>query len=143
MEKQPVRRSSLFLLELMISILFFSLASALCMLLFAKANSLERRSADLNHAVNACTSVAEILKTEDDVLSSLSEIYPDSSMDKNIFFVYYDKDWIPCTSENAEFILQLMLSKSGNLLSGDIQISKKEAIIYSLTVKKHLTMEEL
>lgn len=37
MERTPAKRSSLFLLELMIAILFFCLASAVCVQIFVKA----------------------------------------------------------------------------------------------------------
>ncbi len=52
-------RSSLFLMELIVAILFFSLASAVCMQLFAKAHTLSKKSINENHAVNEAVSLAE------------------------------------------------------------------------------------
>ena len=39
MERTPAKRSSLFLLELMIAILFFCLASAVCVQIFVEAQT--------------------------------------------------------------------------------------------------------
>ena len=43
MERTPAKRSSLFLLELMIAILFFCLASAVCVQIFVKAHTIQPR----------------------------------------------------------------------------------------------------
>ena len=44
-------KSNLFLMELMICILFFALASAVCIQMFAKAGRLSQSSVDESHAV--------------------------------------------------------------------------------------------
>ena len=59
----PAKRSSLFLMELMIAILFFSLASAVCVQLFVKSHLLTREAADLNQAVSQAQSAAEVIRT--------------------------------------------------------------------------------
>ena len=68
MNKQPTRRSSLFLMELIIAILFFSLAATVCVRFFVKSYTLEQESQKLNHAVNAATSVAEIFRNQEHIL---------------------------------------------------------------------------
>lgn len=54
-------RASLFLMELIMSILFFSLAAAVCVQLFVKSHSLSQSSLELNHAVVECESLAELI----------------------------------------------------------------------------------
>ena len=44
--------SSLFLLELILAVLFFSVASALCIQIFTKAHLMSQDARDLNFAVN-------------------------------------------------------------------------------------------
>ena len=51
MERTPAKRSSLFLLELMIAILFFCLASAVCVQIFVKAHTISRETQELNTAL--------------------------------------------------------------------------------------------
>ncbi len=54
-------RSSLFLMELIMSILFFSLAAAVCVQLFVQSHTLSKSSVELNHAVVECESLAELI----------------------------------------------------------------------------------
>ena len=51
--------SSLFLLELILAVLFFSVASALCIQIFTKAHLMSQDARDLNFAVNEVSSMAE------------------------------------------------------------------------------------
>ena len=58
-------RSSLFLMELLISLLFFSLASAVCIRLFAKSHLISRDTINQNNAIVQAQNLAEIwLATE-------------------------------------------------------------------------------
>ena len=69
MKVRESSRSSLFLLELMISIVFFSLAAAGCVQVFAKAHMLSREAGRLDMAVSVAQSLAEEYRgsrTEDD-----------------------------------------------------------------------------
>ena len=59
--------SSLFLMELILAILFFSVASAVCVQLFARAHTASEQSAALNRAVLAAESAAESFKGADDL----------------------------------------------------------------------------
>lgn len=53
-------KSSLFLMELIIAILFFALASAVCIQLFVKSHLLGNTTAQENHALLLCQNLAEI-----------------------------------------------------------------------------------
>ena len=52
-------RSSLFLMELLISLLFFSLASAVCIRLFAKSHLISRDTINQNNAIVQAQHLAE------------------------------------------------------------------------------------
>ena len=51
MKGTPAKRSSLFLLELIIAILFFSLTSAVCVQIFVRAHLISRQTQELNMAL--------------------------------------------------------------------------------------------
>ena len=51
MKRTPAKRSSLFLLELIIAILFFSLTSAVCVQFFARAHQISRQTQELNYTL--------------------------------------------------------------------------------------------
>lgn len=56
-------KSGLFLLELMLSLLIFSVCAAICMGLFGKAAADTAKSRDLNSAVILARNVAELVKS--------------------------------------------------------------------------------
>lgn len=57
------RRSGIFLTELMIAILLFALASALCVQIFARAQQISTQAQELSEGVNRCSSAAELLRS--------------------------------------------------------------------------------
>lgn len=54
------RKTGLFLMELIIAILFFSLAAAICVQLFVKSHTISERSIALNHSILLTQNTAEI-----------------------------------------------------------------------------------
>ena len=59
MRQQPVRRSSLFLLEFMIALFFFILTGTICIQIFVKAHTVSQAAENLNIAVHQTASYAE------------------------------------------------------------------------------------
>lgn len=77
-------RSSLFLMELIIAILFFSLASAVCLRMFAKSHQLSTDASVMNQTVNTTANVAELIKYDlENGTRTLAEEYPDADIIKN------------------------------------------------------------
>ena len=67
-------KSSLFLMELIIALLFFSLASTVCIRLFVKAHSLSAQTVDQNYAVNYAQNMAEAFLGCDGDLQALQAL---------------------------------------------------------------------
>lgn len=76
MLKKTSSRSGLFLLELIISILFFSMASAVCIRLFVQAHIMDRDNRNLTQSVKLCENIAEIYTASDGDLDTLRDLYP-------------------------------------------------------------------
>lgn len=76
MLKKTSSRSGLFLLELIISILFFSMASAVCIRLFVQAHIMDRDNRNLTQSVKLCENLAEIYTACEGDPDALSDIYP-------------------------------------------------------------------
>lgn len=81
-------RSSLFLMELIIAILFFSLTGAVCIQLFVKAHLISRSTIELNHAIVQAQNLAEIWLSTD----GAEQPAP----------LYFDSDWNPCQQAPSE-----------------------------------------
>ena len=62
MKRTSNSRSSLFLIELIIAILFFSLVSAVCLKAFTRSHILNQDARDLNAALTRVESTAELLR---------------------------------------------------------------------------------
>ena len=116
-------KSSLFLMELIMSVLFFAIAAAVCVQLFIKSHSLSRSSVELNHAVIACESVAE-------------EFYGLNGELKDAK-TYYDEDFEPCEEALASYVLTNTVSTNTEtgLLTEEISFDKiySGETIYSIT----------
>ena len=63
MTRHNQQQSRLFFLEITLAILFFSLASAVCLRCFAKSHILSTQAAELNQAVSQSENIAELLRS--------------------------------------------------------------------------------
>ena len=59
MQTKNSSKSGIFLMELILSILFFSIAAAVCVKLFVTAHRLSDQRENINHAVSMAESIAE------------------------------------------------------------------------------------
>ena len=141
MNKQPTRRSSLFLMELIIAILFFILAATVCVRFFVKSYTLEQESQKLNHAVNAATSVAEIFRNQEQPFSLLTEEYPYGESSDHSYRIYYDKTWTLCSSADAAYTVVLQTAETDTFIIGDIIVTDNENAIYHLAINKYIEKE--
>lgn len=134
--KKRARSSSLFLMELILAILFFSIASAVCVQFFVKSHLLCKRTQELNHAVNSCTSVAEYLSVSDS-----------DDLTTGTHYTYYDSDFSVCEKDDASYVLRVTLTEQNHLLNAHISMneinkkdpSTKEELIYQLHTSHHIS----
>ena len=105
-------KSSLFLLELIIAILFFSVASALCVQLFVKSHQMSVKSSDLNHAVLVAQSAADVYKAAGSDPAETARLLGGlAETSGGTVTVYYDGGWQPTDrAESAVYRLQMNFS---------------------------------
>lgn len=110
-------KSSLFLMELIIALLFFSLASTVCIRLFVKAHSLSSQTVDMNHAVNYAQNMAETFVGCEGDLQAMQTILSGSELalpDGDILVLVLN-----------EYLISLRRSGSispGDMVSADINV---------------------
>ena len=136
MRRKANTRSSLFLMELIIAILFFSLASAVCLRMFAKSHELSTGASTLNHAVNEASDLAESLHYDlvhGSDLVSLDLVY------------YYDENWNRCEGEDADaaYVMTADLYASSDVLvDGSVTVSEMDGtVIYELPLTVYVGRE--
>lgn len=115
--------SSLFLLELILAVLFFSVASALCIQIFTKAHLMSQDARDLNFAVNEVSSMAE--QMSDGTLQDAA--------------AYYDSSYTSCEKADAVYVLTVHYEPEDTLLKAHISMDTIDdnRNIYTLDVTKH------
>lgn len=115
--------SSLFLLELILAVLFFSVASALCIQIFTKAHLMSQDARNLNFAVNE--------------VSSMAEQMPDDSLQDAA--AYYDSSYASCKKADAVYVLTVHYEPEDTLLKAHISMDTvaDNRNIYTLDVTKH------
>lgn len=140
MKRESADRSSLFLIELMIAILFFALASAVCIQVFTKSHIKSLETEQLNMAVSKAQSAAEIFLAEEHPEDSLKDIFKEGQMKKDTFTIYYDENFVPAQQESASCLLAVQIGEAEGFQTAGIDVRSLESgkSIYSLTVKKHI-----
>ena len=115
--------SSLFLLELILAVLFFSVASALCIQIFTKAHLMSQDARDLNFAVNEVSSMAE--QMSDGTLQDAA--------------AYYNSSYASCKKADAVYVLTVHYEPEDTLLKAHISMDTiaDNRNIYTLDVTKH------
>lgn len=108
-------KSGLFLMELIIVIMFFSLSAAICMQIFANAKVKADYSRNVTNASFAAESVAEIYKESHGSLKAVAEKYKGAFETDSIFVVHFDKEWQVTDADKAKYTMTLTESGEGNL----------------------------
>ena len=78
-----MRRSGLFLIELLLALLFFSVTSAVCMKIFGTSAVLTRQKRDRDAAVKTSVCAAECLKAADGDLEKTAELLGGAAVYEN------------------------------------------------------------
>lgn len=112
-------KSSLFLMELIIAILFFGLASALCIQMFVSAKVMNETSYLESQAAMKASSIAETYRAQ-----QREEFYqPDFEG-----YIYFDRDWNQTTSKDAHLKANLQVEKD----TLTITIYNEEKVLFTL-----------
>ena len=134
MQQKKGVRSSLLLIELIVTLFFFLLISVICIQIFAKTYTISQRSRELNHAQNLTAGAAEVLEYAGVSYEHWQTFFPEIQSDENLFRICYDKNFTACTLEEAFYTLTVEFSADE---TGSIVFSKGEETIYSLVVRFH------
>lgn len=139
MKGTPAKRSSLFLLELIIAILFFSLTSAVCVQIFVRAHLISRQTQELNMALEKVSGFSDVFLSG----NSFSDLLPeDACISEHAdgsaeYVVSYDENWQLCSSPDAAYEIQIRIVPQGALLHGTFTArsasdARDASVIYSM-----------
>lgn len=138
---KSARRSSLFLLELMISILMFSVASAWCVRLFVTARSVVGETEEQNRAQNLAAGYAELFLASEDFDAFLigEGAKKEETAGGRLYQFWYDGDWNVCEEEGAAYRFETVVTGRGDFekCSFSFRRAEGEETIYLLDVEKY------
>lgn len=106
-KKYPSSRSSLFLIELILSVLILALCTTVCIRIFAASWQDRRQAREWNHIQELLTNTAEIFEATDGSAEALLQYLPSGSIDNGEVLYYYTSVWDSADAENAVYKLSL------------------------------------
>lgn len=138
MKRTPAKRSSLFLLELIIAILFFSLTSAVCVQIFVRAHLISSQTQEQNMALEKISGFTEVFLAGDSI-QDLPGVTSDTSADSSSssenaaassdtdtstasevseYRIYYDANWQISDPGVASYLIRIQIEPQGALQHG-------------------------
>ncbi len=117
MENKRSSKLSLFLMELIVAIMFFSLSAAICVRLFASAHVLAEKTGNLESAIMWTQNLSEAFTAKKGDLEKIAELYPDSyivsdsdSEEAGSLIIIFDKNWEPMAKYLSDASYEVILS---------------------------------
>ena len=95
-------KTGLFLMELIIAILFFSISGAICVQLFVQSHITSKNSVELNHSVEWCQNVAEAFYGCNGNTEEMILLFENSHVDPQnarCFYLDFNKDFKPTLTD--------------------------------------------
>lgn len=136
-------RTSLVLMELIITILFFSVASAVCVQLFVQSHLTTKQTKLLNEATNKAQSIAEVINGTDGSLNAVKSYFPSAEGENDYFVICYDEEFNETyDSDKASYAVDVTTNSVGKLYNTTITFvdltTPDYDIIYTLDTSKYI-----
>ncbi|MBR5578996.1 MAG: hypothetical protein IKW28_08385 [Lachnospiraceae bacterium] len=134
--------SSLFLLELVVAILIFAMASALSLQFFARAHLWNNNAKALNFFSNECATVAEIngvSSSKEALIENLLQLYPRSALSEGGFTLFYDETFTLCGRDKSRYVYTISLEEKDSFLITFMKVwdSSLNTVVYELESKHY------
>ncbi len=141
MNKYLKSKTSLFLMELIITILLFAACGAVCLRLFVTSYVMTRDTVELNESVSIAQGFAEVMRGTDGDIDSVLEHYPTAIRGGDGFFeVYYDEEFEACSFENAAYFSDVTMTPNGAIQNLEVRVVRMRDYkeIYTLDATKYM-----
>lgn len=142
MKNKASSRSGLFLMELIVSILFFSLAGAVCVRLFVNSHIVSRNSVELNHALEWTQNVAEVFYGCNGNGKEVMKLFENVCLDGKVstdstFYLLFDEEFYPLTITEEDRLGNLSDIHYAYFITVDIS-NEEELIVCHIRTDKAL-----
>lgn len=137
MQKYRHTKSSPFLLEIMLNLLFFVILIMVCLQLFLKAHHFSKDTTLLHRAVAVCTSIAEVYQSNLDEPDILETIYPEALILNDTVLIYFDSNFTACSEFESIYRVFLSRNIENNRIIIRFLRKNDSAIIYELEASSY------
>ena len=133
-------RASLFLMELMISILFFAISGAVCIQLFVKTYTINELTEDKSKATLIAQDICEYYHYCNGEKTDMLSYYWDYEESEDSILLYFTESGSICSSVGATYVATLTFEQelSYHILTLDIKSVDKKEALYSTQIKKYI-----
>jgi type II secretory pathway pseudopilin PulG len=131
-------KSGLFLIELIVVILVFSLSAATCLNLFFRSRQISIESRMLSHASMAVQSAADCYKSAAGDLKRTAELTGGELHDEGTLTLYYDAFWERVDAPASYAVVIMPLIEREGIITAEDAIGTP---IFSVTVRGGLFLE--
>lgn len=131
-------KTSLLLMEIIITVGIFMVCGALCIRFFTNAHVMEKESTEKSTAVVLAESAVNVINSYDSALGGLVECFPNGELvNDHSFAVHYNDLFEECLSNYEYEMLITMTPCEDGCLGIEVAFSDKEQNeIYKLSTKK-------
>lgn len=134
-------KTSLFLMELIITILLFAACGAVCLRLFVTSYVMTRDTVELNESVSIAQGFAEVMRGTDGDIDSVLEHYPTAIRGGDGYFeVYYDENFEICDYANGVYVSDVTMTPNGAIQNMEVRVVRLRDFkdIYVLDATKYM-----
>lgn len=137
--KRRSHSQSVFLMEIVLNILIFSMLLTICLQLVMKARRLTGETVMLHRAVTCCNNAASIYRAGDGSFTTLQNEYTYSVDTKKLLIVYLDDHFVPCRKGQHAYTMTIAAAEALTDRMDGVTIScqKGESVIYSMEAYRY------
>ena len=128
-------KSGQYLVEFVIVLLFFSIASTIVFQLFVRGSGISGEAYDLNRAVVRAESITEKVLASGGDEAILSAQFLKT---KDGFIVYYDKDWAETDAVRGAYTAEISVRTEDSMFVSDVALKKGAQALYSIQARRYL-----
>ncbi|MEG0091557.1 MAG: hypothetical protein RSA20_07025 [Oscillospiraceae bacterium] len=140
--KNSASKSTLFLMELVISILFFAITGAVCVQVFARAHIYSVQTKQMNFATSHISTLAAYVKTENGNLEQIAQKL-EGSFEQGRVEIFYDAQGEQVLKQQAAYVMTAEKTELETVQASVQELpSGQTIVVQSIPFHKPITLKE-